>query len=77
MPRYDFRCHECTTVFEEQRRMSQADVPAVCPDCGSENTYKVLSQVAVVGGSSRPQADAAPATRAGCGCGSACGCGLH
>jgi putative FmdB family regulatory protein len=78
MPRYDFRCHDCTTVFEEERSMAQATAPAACPHCGSEHTYKLLSQVAIVNGASRTVGQPRPASKqsAGCGCG-ACSCGAH
>lgn len=82
MPRYDFRCHDCATIFEEERSMSQATAPAACPHCGSGNTYKLLSQVAIVNGAPRGASHRAAEPRqaaqqnAGCGCG-ACSCGAH
>ncbi|HSM57985.1 MAG TPA: zinc ribbon domain-containing protein [Candidatus Sulfomarinibacteraceae bacterium] len=77
MPRYDFRCHDCTTVFEVKRSMSRADEPTDCPDCGSANTYKMLSRVAVhAGGSTTASAPAPqPASKGGGCCGGACACG--
>jgi putative FmdB family regulatory protein len=78
MPRYDFRCHDCTTIFEEERSMAQSSAPATCPHCGSEHTYKLLSRVAIVNGAARGAAPAreVPQPSAGCGCG-ACSCGAH
>ncbi len=75
MPRYDFRCHDCTTVFEEERAMAQASLPASCPQCGSQDTYKLLSQVAVVSGNQ--SAGSAPMQGGGCACGGSCACGGH
>ncbi|MBP7997749.1 MAG: zinc ribbon domain-containing protein [Chloroflexi bacterium] len=46
MARYDFRCLECETVFEEKRPMAQADVAAACPTCQSTHTRKLLNRVA-------------------------------
>lgn len=81
MPRYDFRCHDCTTVFEETRSMARAAEPAPCPQCGSSDTYKLLSQIAFVSGNGAATGSAATPVDAtmsgvGCGCGS-CGCGAH
>ena len=73
MPRYDFRCHDCTTIFEEQRSFTRASAPATCPQCGSGATYKLLSQVNVLGGSSQSEPALAPKA-SGCGC-TACSCG--
>ena len=75
MPRYDFRCHDCTTIFEEERAMARASAPATCPQCGGEHTYKLLSQVTVTSGS-RP-VESTPAQTSGCGCGGGCACGTH
>jgi putative FmdB family regulatory protein len=33
MPLYDYRCPECKRVWEELRKPSELDTPAVCPDC--------------------------------------------
>jgi putative FmdB family regulatory protein len=79
MPTYEFRCRTCDTVFEERRPMSEASLPAICPD-GHPGAVKLLSVFASVGGrqgSSVSSADvsaAMSAPRAGGGCGSACGC---
>src|SRR4030081_1916815 len=32
VPRYEFRCRECTSTFEVSRPMSAAADPATCPD---------------------------------------------
>ena len=75
MPRYDFRCHDCTTVFEVERPMSRAAAPVACPQCGSGQTYKLLSQVAFVSGNQRTAN--APLQTTGCACGGSCACGGH
>lgn len=79
MPRYDFRCHDCTAVFEEERTMAQAALPASCPSCGSDHTYKLLSQIAIM--SSARRVESAPTLGGiqggGCGCGGSCACGAH
>jgi putative FmdB family regulatory protein len=77
MPMYDFYCQDCHTHFSERRSYAQAGDSALCA-CGSANTRKVLSAVAVMsGGSARPQPASIPldvASGGGCGCGH-CTCG--
>ncbi|MFB7663937.1 zinc ribbon domain-containing protein [Kitasatospora sp. NPDC056138] len=70
MPRYDFRCRSCGATFELRRAMAQANDPAVCPD-GHTDTVKLLSTVAMTGGSTT----AAPSPSAGGGGGGCCGGG--
>lgn len=77
MPRYEYRCRDCASVFEVSRPMAEAGLPAPCPG-GHADTVKLLSAVALTGaptsGSGRMGAPA-PAPRAGGCCGGACGCG--
>lgn len=40
MPRYDYKCPECQTVWEVKRRMSD-DSPQWCPACGEEGDQLV------------------------------------
>lgn len=42
MPVYEYECEECKKVFEELRRMSDAE-PAPCPACGSIKTKRRIS----------------------------------
>jgi putative FmdB family regulatory protein len=70
MPRYDFRCRACGATFEATRPMSEASVPATCPQ-GHDDTVKLLSTVALGG---RAAGAPAPSGGGGC-CGGACGCG--
>lgn len=47
VPIYEFECEECGARFEE---LVAADASAVpCPDCGSERTRRLLSNVAPPG----------------------------
>lgn len=73
MPRYEFRCRECSTTFELSRPMTASGAPARCP-AGHDDTVKLLSTVAL-SSSSVPSASrsAAPARASGC-CGGGC-CG--
>ncbi|MDF5758744.1 zinc ribbon domain-containing protein [Spongiactinospora sp. TRM90649] len=70
MPRYDYRCRACGSTFELSRPMAQASDPAQCPD-GHDDTVKLLSTVAMTGGSAAP---AAPRASGGGCCGGGC-CG--
>ena len=74
MPRYEFRCRECSDVFEVNRPMSASGDPADCP-AGHTDTVKLLSTVALAGARAGAAARApVPAGGGGC-CGGGCGCG--
>lgn len=66
MPRYDYRCGECGTLFEIKLSMSEyAAGPNVrCPDCGSAEPERAFSSVGVITGG-----------RSASGFGSAASCG--
>lgn len=59
MPRYDFRCQDCETIFEEKRSVFQASAPAVCPSCHSLATQKLLTKAYIAAGP-RPGNDTIP-----------------
>jgi len=71
VPRYEFRCRECTSTFEVSRSMSAAGDPAACPQ-GHTDTVKLLSTISVARAGDRSPAPAA-ASGGGC-CGGGC-CG--
>lgn len=76
MPRYDYRCLTCDTVFEERRTMAAADDPAICPG-GHRGAARLLADFVAVGslgeaGRDGPCADPV----AGGGCGDGCVCHL-
>ena len=74
MPRYDYRCRACGDTFEVQRPMSEANANAACP-AGHDDTVKLLSTVAVGGGSAAGNAGGAQPRPSGGGCcGGSCGC---
>ena len=73
MPRYEFRCRACGDTFEVNRPMREASAPAACP-AGHDDTVKLLSTVAVTGGSKSGPAQSSPAPSGGGCCGGACGC---
>jgi putative FmdB family regulatory protein len=53
MPIYEFQCSDCGEKFSEIRRMGE-DSGGPCPNCGSENTKKLISSFSSItsGGSS-------------------------
>ena len=69
MPRYEYRCRACGSTFEVNRPMIESGAPAGCPE-GHTDTVKLLSTVALGGGTR----GAAPASSGGGCCGGACGC---
>ncbi|WP_329084482.1 MULTISPECIES: FmdB family zinc ribbon protein [unclassified Streptosporangium] len=73
MPRYDFRCRACGSTFEISRPMAHSGDPALCPD-GHDDTVKLLSTVAVTGGSTGSAAAPQPSGGGGGCCGGGC-CG--
>lgn len=42
MPTYQFRCPDCSEVFEEKRGFAQSDEPALCPSCRGGRAVKVI-----------------------------------
>src|SRR4051812_25692775 len=42
MPTYQFRCPECSEMFEEKRGFAQSSEPAACPACGGDRAVKVI-----------------------------------
>ena len=52
MPLYEYQCKKCEKRFETLLSLRELDDPVKCPDCGSEETDKLLSTFsASVGGS--------------------------
>ncbi|MDQ3905406.1 MAG: zinc ribbon domain-containing protein [Actinomycetota bacterium] len=68
MPRYEFRCRECSTTFELNRPMSASGDPARCPS-GHDDTVRLLSTVSLSGAA---VGRSAPASGGCCG-GGCCG----
>lgn len=46
MPIYEYRCQRCGYRFEKLVRLSQAAQPVVCPNCGADETERLLSAFA-------------------------------
>ncbi|MBN9657946.1 MAG: zinc ribbon domain-containing protein [Acidobacteria bacterium] len=52
MPMYEYRCTECGHLYEQLRRMSEADQQLVCPRCASQQVERLVSACAVGASSS-------------------------
>jgi putative FmdB family regulatory protein len=46
MALYEYRCANCEKRFDLMRPMSAADDVAECPECGSEDSRRVISNFA-------------------------------
>ncbi|MGD2104388.1 MAG: zinc ribbon domain-containing protein [Anaerolineae bacterium] len=49
MPLYEYECSDCDARFDALRRMSDADEQIACPQCESQETYRVISLFSAVG----------------------------
>jgi len=52
MPLYEYQCKKCEKKFETLVSLKDRDDPAKCPDCGSEDTDKLMSTFSASVGSS-------------------------
>jgi putative FmdB family regulatory protein len=43
MPLYEYQCKDCGSQFDLLRAMKEADAPALCKSCHSQNTTRLLS----------------------------------
>ena len=48
MALYEYKCVECEDRFDLMRPMSDADEPAACPECGSTESRRVISNFASI-----------------------------
>ena len=48
MALYEYKCAECDERFDLMRPMSAADETAKCPECGSEESRRVISNFASI-----------------------------
>ena len=54
MPLYEYQCKKCENKFETLVSFKKSDDPVKCPECGSEETSKLLSTFATAVKSSGP-----------------------
>src|SRR5919107_4560891 len=77
MALYEYKCAGCEDRFDLMRPMSAADEPAECPECGSTQSRRVISNFASITPgasalSTNPAMDARMSSGGGC-CGGGCG----
>ncbi|MBU0983050.1 MAG: zinc ribbon domain-containing protein [candidate division Zixibacteria bacterium] len=65
MPLFEYRCTECDTKYEELS--SSSDSSVACPNCGSDNTTRLLSTFAASTGSSSSGPSCGSSGGGGCG----------
>ena len=49
MPLYEYKCVDCEMRFDALRAIADADAEIACPQCGSENTHRMISLFSAVG----------------------------
>lgn len=49
MPMYEYRCQECGKLYEQLRRMSEADTNLECPQCGGKKVERQISACGFTG----------------------------
>jgi len=69
MPIYEYKCSDCGKLYEQIRRMSEADSGVECPGCRSERVKRQLSSFATTSGGSNMSSQM---QSAGCGKPSCC-----
>jgi len=75
MPIYEYRCKECSRVFELLVRGAEGEGPE-CPECGSGELKRLFSLFASRSEGSATGGPAAMMRQGGGGCGGG-GCGCH
>lgn len=70
MPVYEYRCLKCGREYEIRASMADYSrgLKTICPDCGAEESERLISLAAILHGTSRSSGGGA----AGCGGPSCC-----
>jgi putative FmdB family regulatory protein len=71
VPLYEYRCDDCTAVFETLASAARAD-EARCDHCGGARAHRLLSVFSTPRAAGSDGASAPTLTGGGC-CGGACG----
>lgn len=71
MPIYEFRCMECSELFEKLFKSSDDKVDIVCPTCKSTAFERVISRSSHIMGAAR-SGSKTRVTSKSCGSGSGC-----
>ena len=79
MPIYEYHCPGCDVKFDQRRPYAQADAPAACPQCGTEDTRRAISLFASFSKSSDGSTKSVGGGNgcAGCASGQCGSCGHH
>ncbi len=77
MPLYEYRCNDCSAVYELLRPMADREAATVCPSCESRASMPLISRVAVHAGTGTSEGPAPSAGGGGGCCGGSCGCGAN
>jgi putative FmdB family regulatory protein len=48
MPVYEWKCNNCELIFETVRTIARRNDPVECPECGSEEAERVMSEFGFV-----------------------------
>ncbi|MDI1472314.1 MAG: zinc ribbon domain-containing protein [Thermodesulfovibrio sp.] len=43
MPLYEYKCKQCNITFQVLKSVNKRDEPEKCPNCGSNQTYRLVS----------------------------------
>jgi len=74
MPIYEYECLDCRQTFEVRRCFSEADNPAYCERCESQNTHRLLSNFYAKSSGSSPSLSSGHGGCGGCSGGSCGSC---
>ncbi len=71
MPRYDYQCQQCQTIFEVRASIKEkeAGLHPTCPECQSAETRQIITAGLVLHGSdgaSLPVSCCGPNAKSGC-----------
>ncbi|MBW1772337.1 MAG: zinc ribbon domain-containing protein [Deltaproteobacteria bacterium] len=64
MPIYEYRCNKCGSCFEQLVFASDGDEPQPCPQCGKNDTCRIMSSFSC--GSSSSGSDLGGTLSSGC-----------
>jgi putative FmdB family regulatory protein len=75
MPVFDYRCSDCSTIYDVYHKVKEIAEDVICPNCGSSKHKKLISAPSLAMGHTSPGSPCSgPSCESGgdC-CGGACG----
>jgi len=71
MPRYDYECEQCQSVFEVRASIKEKEVglSPVCPKCQSQTVHQIITAGLVlrkIDGNTMPSSGCGPNAKPGC-----------